>query len=196
VYDIKNGQDRTATTLLPSGKYKGQLTWTIPPSGWSPVYGQGGYGLQERNRILAVSWHAGTGTSFDMSDQFFTIYWVGKSQGDDEPDPTEGLTATIPNNDEKAVQFVGIRVTGPNPTRESVSFQIGLDRQDAVEVDVFDIAGRPVRSLQKRTTMTGGGHPLTWDGRGDDGHQVPPGIYLVSVRTGAWEKSVKLVRTK
>jgi hypothetical protein len=194
IYDIKNGQNRTAT--IPFGtKFKGQMLWTIPPSGWSPVYGQGSYGLVDKHLILASSYHPGSGTSADMSDQYFTVYWVGKSQGDDEPDPTEGLTATIQDDRFDAPNFVGFAMAGPNPTRESVSFSIGLEREDAVEVNVFDIAGRPVRILQKQT-MPAGKHALTWDGRGDDGQQVPPGIYLVNARSGAWQKSIKLIRTK
>ena len=50
-----------------------------------------------------------------------------------------------------------------------------------VEVGIFDLAGRRVRQLY-RGADTSGQYTRTWDGRGDGGSVVAPGIYLYRVQ--------------
>jgi len=61
-----------------------------------------------------------------------------------------------------------------------------------VDVEVFNLAGRRVRSLFSGEEIIGA-HSWSWNGRGDNGEVVPPGIYLVAVRVGAGREI--LVRT-
>lgn len=51
----------------------------------------------------------------------------------------------------------------------------------AVEVGIFDLAGRRVRQLY-RGADTSGQYARTWDGRADDGRVVVPGVYLYRVQ--------------
>ena len=61
-----------------------------------------------------------------------------------------------------------------------------------VDVEVFNLAGRRVRSLFSGEEIIGA-HSWSWNGSGDNGEVVPPGIYLVAVRVGAGREN--LVRT-
>jgi flagellar hook assembly protein FlgD len=50
-----------------------------------------------------------------------------------------------------------------------------------VQLDVYDVAGRHVRTLVRRT-VTVGEHRVTWNGRDDAGRAVASGVYLVRLR--------------
>lgn len=53
-----------------------------------------------------------------------------------------------------------------------------------VEIEIFALSGRPVRRLYSGRERSG--HYLRpWDGRGDDGLMVTPGLYLFQVRLNA-----------
>jgi hypothetical protein len=66
----------------------------------------------------------------------------------------------------------------PNPARGPVTLRFGLPRAANVELALFDQQGRRLRSL-----LTGaqpaGEHTLTRDGRDEDGHALPAGLYFV-----------------
>ncbi len=55
-------------------------------------------------------------------------------------------------------------------------------RGGEVELQVFDLRGRRVRSLAQVPSVMG---VVNWDGRNDSGQQVPQGQYLVRMRTGS-----------
>ena len=61
-----------------------------------------------------------------------------------------------------------------------------------VDVTVFDLAGRRVRRLFSGEEIIGS-HSWSWNGRGDSGDLLPPGIYVVAVTVGAGREN--LVRT-
>jgi flagellar hook assembly protein FlgD len=51
-----------------------------------------------------------------------------------------------------------------------------------VQVAVYDVAGRKVRTLADRV-FSPGEHTLTWDGTDDDGRGVARGVYFVRSST-------------
>ena len=70
----------------------------------------------------------------------------------------------------------------PNPTAGSTTFRWMLPANSTVTLEVFDVAGRRVRTLLDEMPMLAGAHALDWDGRGDDGRPVSAGIYFYRVR--------------
>ena len=50
-----------------------------------------------------------------------------------------------------------------------------------VELSVYSLAGNRI-ALVAAENISAGHIELTWDGRGDNGHLVPPGIYLLSLQ--------------
>ena len=68
-------------------------------------------------------------------------------------------------NDHMTFAFNVNTLTGPQP----------------VEVRIFDLTGRPVRQLTEHRNEISGRYAIEWGGEGEDGHIVPPGIYLASI---------------
>jgi len=77
----------------------------------------------------------------------------------------------------------------PNPVRagETMRFEITADAPP--KADLFDLAGRRVRSWSGVADLARG-----WDGRLDSGARAAPGVYFLRVRSGAAVRSVRLVR--
>ena len=65
----------------------------------------------------------------------------------------------------------------PNPFREYITFEYELPRESMVRLDVYNLAGRAVRTLLCEQ-QPGGRHILSWDGKDPHGAELPAGIYL------------------
>jgi hypothetical protein len=67
----------------------------------------------------------------------------------------------------------------PNPACSSVQLALGLGTSQLSRVEIFDPAGRRVRTLPIAPHATS----LEWDLRDESGNRVRPGLYMLSVRT-------------
>ncbi|MBZ0267618.1 T9SS type A sorting domain-containing protein [bacterium] len=88
-------------------------------------------------------------------------------------------------------------VPQPNPSRGAVrvSFRVPAGPAQPVRVTVYDVAGRAVRTLRERAEFPGE-HTTEWDGRDDAGRAVAPGAYFFRLRSGDFEATRKIVRTR
>ena len=82
----------------------------------------------------------------------------------------------------------------PNPVSARTTVRIGFSLAIAgdVELLVFDITGRQVRTLA-RTSFAAGQHSVAWDGTSDSGTRLPKGVYLYRLRSGAQSIERKLI---
>ncbi len=85
--------------------------------------------------------------------------------------------ATAPQGD-------AFHVAYPNPFRSTTGLSFSLARGGDVAVDIFDVQGRLIRSLDRRG-LAAGDHVIVWDGRDAGGRDVARGIYLSRWRAGA-----------
>jgi hypothetical protein len=80
----------------------------------------------------------------------------------------------------------------PNPTTAEGVLRFRLPEARAVELTIFDVAGRAIAHLA-RGRMSAGAQAVRWSRRDDEGHRVGPGVYLVRLRSGSVERAVHLV---
>ena len=69
----------------------------------------------------------------------------------------------------------------PNPFAASTNILYELSTDGRVEIKIFDLLGRTVRSLRSGFAHSGK-HTAQWDGKNDAGRTVGSGCYFVSVR--------------
>ena len=82
-------------------------------------------------------------------------------------------------DDDALVNFMRL---SNNPLRSgNAAVDFGLTQAGRVDIDVFDVTGRKVRSLAHRT-FPAGEHRVMWDGADDAGHPAPRGVYFTRVR--------------
>jgi hypothetical protein len=69
----------------------------------------------------------------------------------------------------------------PNPGRRSTELEFDLAASERVELVIYDISGRLVRSLAKGT-FNAGPHRVRWDGRDAAGRAMVSGIYFARLK--------------
>lgn len=72
----------------------------------------------------------------------------------------------------------------PNPSRGTVSFEVGLPRDQRVRIEVLDLLGARVAVIQDGP-LTAGNHPFLWRGVTDGGVRARSGVYVIVLRSGA-----------
>ncbi len=90
--------------------------------------------------------------------------------------------------------FVNLR---NNPLSSGMAkIHFGLAKDDRVEVKIFDVGGRLVRTLADRQ-FTAGEHDLVWDGADNGGKPVQRGVYFTQVKyRGGFADAKKLTVLK
>lgn len=80
----------------------------------------------------------------------------------------------------------------------SVQLRYSLDRASRLgEISVFDAGGRRVRRLGVGDGTAGAASGvLRWDGRGQDGGEIPSGVYFVRLTSGPVAAMTRVVRLK
>jgi hypothetical protein len=87
--------------------------------------------------------------------------------------------------------FLSLRSENPKRSREA-RIAFGLAKTDRVEVRVFDVTGRLVKTVATRTFAGGQEHVVTWDGTDEVGNKVRSGVYFYQLKTRDWTSQKKL----
>lgn len=78
----------------------------------------------------------------------------------------------------------------PNPSRPGAAVDLRIPERGVVQVSVYDVAGRRVRSLHDGMREAGA-HELAWDGRDDSGRAVAAGTYFVELRIDGQQRATR-----
>ena len=83
----------------------------------------------------------------------------------------------------------------PNPFNPSTTVAFTVPRSGLVELRIYDLRGRMVRTLETGH-LEAGAHRRTWDGRDTAGSPVGSGVYFAQARVGAERAVTKLMLVK
>ncbi len=83
----------------------------------------------------------------------------------------------------------------PNPMSAGSRVEFSLSSAENIQLDVFDVAGRRVRSLESGVRAAGQ-HSASWDGRAEDGSQAPSGVYVFRLKSGNHKLTTRMVRVR
>jgi hypothetical protein len=106
--------------------------------------------------------------------------------------PFAPTTAASPPAAPAAFRLLGVR---PNPSTSEAAIVFDLSAPSPVEVRVFDVGGRMIRTLATGGRAAGR-HVLRWDGRDDVGAPAAPGIYVIRASTGPEHALSKFIRLR
>jgi len=95
------------------------------------------------------------------------------------PRSESDMVTCATNYAEKATIAATARVLDAD-AGEMVEIAWNAPRATTIEVRVFDLKGRSVRTLASGLSLSAS--RLAWDGRGDDGKLVPPGAYICHIK--------------
>jgi flagellar hook assembly protein FlgD len=80
----------------------------------------------------------------------------------------------------------------PNPFNPTTQIKFQLPKEVKVELKVFDLLGRTVRTLVNNKVYRPGSHSVTWDGKNNRGSKVASGMYVYRIKAGSFTKSMKM----
>ncbi len=80
----------------------------------------------------------------------------------------------------------------PNPFNPSTAITFDLPRRARVVIEIYDIAGRQVRTLADRI-FSAGSHIVTWDSRSNHGTAAASGVYLYRMSSEDFVETRKMV---
>ncbi len=83
----------------------------------------------------------------------------------------------------------------PNPFNPVTSIRFAIAKPGRVTLVVFDVSGRPVRTLVQEHRAVDR-YEVTWDGLDDTGHAVASGVYLYQLEAPGYLESKKMVLLK
>lgn len=83
----------------------------------------------------------------------------------------------------------------PNPFNASTTINYTLERQAFVNITIYDISGRIVRTLLN-AEQSAGVNSVIWNGRGNEGQNLDSGNYFITINTRDASQSAKILLLK
>jgi endonuclease I len=80
----------------------------------------------------------------------------------------------------------------PNPFNPATVIHFSLPKESHVEIDVYDVSGRLVKSLV-HDQYVAGEHEVIWRGKDARGKNVASGVYFYSMHAGSFQSSHKML---
>jgi hypothetical protein len=104
--------------------------------------------------------------------------------------PISNVPFSVPVTDAPASARWSFSEPRPNPARRSATWEYSLPEPGRVELEVFEVTGRRVRTIAQRAATTGA---VVWNLEDDRHRQVPPGVYLVRAQIGGETRVQRIV---
>jgi hypothetical protein len=83
----------------------------------------------------------------------------------------------------------------PNPFNPSTTIRFELQQAGKVELKIYDVAGRRVRTLVQES-RDAGSHDVIWRGLDESGRQVASGVYLYRLHAGSYVETRRMTLLK
>jgi hypothetical protein len=126
----------------------------------------------------------------DESGELYTVGFDGPIYVF-EPLPGE-MPTSIDRAEQPSPTEAELQQNFPNPFNPSTTITFSMAQQGRVDLEVFDLLGRPVRSLVAGGVPVGS-HSVVWDGSDEEGRRVSTGVYLYRFRTQGLEHTRKMM---
>lgn len=113
-----------------------------------------------------------------VSSAQVSITLLGSTSADDVPTPG-----------------FAVEQNSPNPFNPRTTIQFAIPQKADVQLVVYDMRGRRVRTLLDGT-LSAGSHSRLWDAKDDDGHTTAAGVYVYRLRARLEDGSVRTEERK
>ncbi len=110
-------------------------------------------------------------------------------------DAAQAMYAATPVEDLPPAARLLLAQNSPNPFNPRTEIRFTLAREGPVALDIFDPAGRKVRSLASGP-LAPGAHAIAWDGTDEAGQRLPSGLYLYRLEADGRSLTRKMMLVK
>ncbi len=106
--------------------------------------------------------------------------------------PKSSQYLAVNRDDDPSARGFTLAIPVPNPFNPTVALSFSLSEPAAVQLRVYDVQGRLVRTLVDRRISLGE-HQIVWDGKNESGETVGSGVYFCRLVSGHRAESRKIV---
>ncbi len=142
------------------------------------------------NLAATVSNPAWTDPSYDAPVVFYKVSTLDHA-GNVSPAVAPGSTTATPIDPALPLEFA-LRAAAPNPFAGSTRLGFALPRASHVKLEVFDTAGRLVRSVLDGP-FAAGEHSASWAGEDQTGGRSGTGVYFIRLQAGSFQATRRVV---
>ncbi|MEM7374562.1 MAG: ELWxxDGT repeat protein [Bacteroidota bacterium] len=181
----------------------------------SAIYGTS----QAEDGSLTVAWANMSGQGITLSDGtpafVIEVEVLGKWGTETRIEMNSALTPNMAKDDEGTYLGVGnsphrIRIgtstaldpwklkgytlsqNSPNPFQQSTSLTFSIGQREEVDISIYTLTGKLIQ--QFKGTYPTGEHDIFWNGTSQSGKPVSEGMYLLHMKAGEFQTSIKMVK--
>lgn len=160
---------------------------------------EGHLSLDPDGDTFTYSWDFGDGATsmeqkprhiYNVSGTYTVTLTLTDSEGNSSDDLSVKNTVTFyveaPDSRIKdKLKIVGISIAqnSPNPFSDQTTFTYSISYSEEISLKIFNHLGQRIRSLIDNEKKIPGEHHFIWDGRNENGHKLPQGIYYYKFQT-------------
>jgi endonuclease I len=198
----------TGTVFEPIDEYKGDFARAYfymstryygEDASWPGSPATDGSQLLPWTEALLLAWHAADPVSTKEIDRNEAVYAIQNNRNPfiDRPDFVMKVfqPELSPVPQPLLTEGVLLHQNAPNPFNPATVISFELESGGPVDLQVFDVAGRLVRTLYAGT-VAAGRHELTWQGRDGEGRSVAAGVYFYRLRADGAVQTKRMLLAK
>jgi immune inhibitor A len=134
--------------------------------------------------------------TYDGENTYVSVSNISPSGATMTADFQVSFASGIDNPSEQSLpQYARLSQNFPNPFNPSTNIGIILPSGTDISLIIYDILGQPVRRLLDEY-HSAGAFTIQWDGRNDQGNQLPSGVYFYELSTGQESEVRKMLLIK
>jgi hypothetical protein len=122
-----------------------------------------------------------------------TAHDVHANQSAPSNEASVGTTTSVGHT--PSITALAVLDNMPNPFTATTTLRVGLPKAGDVEIEVFDVAGRRIRS-ERTATLAAGWREISFDARDTTGKALPSGVYFYRVKAVGESITRKMVITR
>jgi serine protease len=152
--------------------------------------------------LIAPALEASQGAQYSFTDSETAAgstyyYWLEALSYNSQSDIFGHISLTIPMAEEEDVPEIVLPTellpAFPNPFSLHVVIPYRINDKATVQIDVYDIRGRKVKSMTQSHTKAGK-YFQAWDGLDKHHKPLPSGIYFYRMRSENYNKTMKIIK--
>lgn len=138
---------------------------------------------------------SGSESYLDVSPGTGALYYIVTAVDvhDNQSTPSNEASVTVPTavDTPSLPRELTLLGNSPNPFQSETVFRVGAPAASAARIEVYDVAGRRVRSVE--TPLSRGWQSVRFDGRDNAGNALASGVYFYRVQAGGKTVTKKMV---
>ena len=151
-------------------------------------------GYLEGNAIKIALYSKSKGYELQVKPNFDTDYSLAYGKG-----AQFSVGNAVVTDESYEVTEFKLAQNYPNPFNPTTTIQYNVAEEGLVNLQVYDITGRLVKTLvdnQFRTPGSTAGYTVTWNGLDDRGQKVSAGLYIYRLQSGTMSMTNKMILLK